>query len=530
MPSLPNPELSRAILIGTSDFLYDELKPLPAVRNNLIDLLKALTDPDTGILTDEQCTTIETPETQRSFMSRLRKPARQAEDLLLIYYAGHGIRYDRLDQLFLTVRETDPAEPTDSAVSFELIRQLIEDSAARTRLLILDCCYSGMAVSAMSAPTLDLSAIRVAGTSVIASSPRNQISHSPPGERNTAFTAELLSLLVNGSRLPGEQLTVDALFRSLEVSMAMRSLPMPKRQSSGTSNDLLLRRTPLPKAVPPKPVPLPVVAPTPKPVAPPPIAVPKPGPVAAAKPPKVDPPKPPVYVPPVQYKPQPVPVSFAYPPVDPPTVRTQPVSRPSVAFPDMSKLVPAIDGKQLAAKALTGTKWTASKVLTLMLSVCLYVGGGFTVGGLIGTIFASPLPGGGSSGDLSMAAGASLFALISGLVVYLRWRRARRRKVGRTSLVDVFPDLGDAVGKSKTVTLWIALGISLVVATVGSFTEPVTTSSATTAVHTSSLSTTASMVTIFLAIGATCGFALVKRYRPRPVEEQVSQPGLELNG
>ena len=38
---------------------------------------------------------------------RLRQAARQAEDLLLVYYAGHGLTAGRRHELYLALRDTD---------------------------------------------------------------------------------------------------------------------------------------------------------------------------------------------------------------------------------------------------------------------------------------------------------------------------------------------------------------------------------------------------------------------------------------
>src|SRR5215217_4081479 len=129
MLELPDPALSRAILVGTSEFRYaHRLAELPAVRNNLLDLYAVLTQSDTGIINPENCTIVDSPETPSSFMSRLTKAAKQAEDLLLVYYSGHGIRHDFKENLYLTVHETDPAGLAGSAVPFEWVREVIEES------------------------------------------------------------------------------------------------------------------------------------------------------------------------------------------------------------------------------------------------------------------------------------------------------------------------------------------------------------------------------------------------------------------
>jgi len=86
-------------------------------------------------------------------------------------------------------------------------------------VLILDCCYSGMAVGAMSTGAIDVREVAVGGTAVITSSPPNKISLSPPGDRHTAFTGELITqpaqtvaptkkihlILDNGSSHPSKQ-------------------------------------------------------------------------------------------------------------------------------------------------------------------------------------------------------------------------------------------------------------------------------------------------------------------------------------
>jgi hypothetical protein len=258
MPALPQRELSRAVLIGTSDFQHSERLPsLPAVRQNLTDLCDALTNGDTGILDREQCVLIDTPDSPASLMSRLRRAANQAEDLLLVYYAGHGVRHDIHDDLYLTVRETDPDGLDGTAVPFAWLRDVIEHSPSRTRLLVLDCCYSGLAIGSMSSGGVDVRDVQVSGTCVITSSPRNKISHSPPGERRTAFSGELISLLTNGPRLSEEQLTVQVLFRGLVAAMTNRQLPEPKMRAGDLSGDLLLRRPSGTRKPPPPPPPPP---------------------------------------------------------------------------------------------------------------------------------------------------------------------------------------------------------------------------------------------------------------------------------
>lgn len=236
---LPDRARSRAVLIGTAWFAH--LPPLPAVHNNLRDLLTALTDPRIGILTPENCEIIDDPESAHTVMTRLQRAADRTDDFLLVYYAGHGLRHDRRDVLCLTLPVSDPDALDGSSVPFEWVKGVLENSHARTNLLLLDCCYSGMALGVMSGG-LDRQDLEVRGTAVIASSPRNSTSQAPVGDRHTAFTGKMITLLRDGSPIPGEDLTVGTLYKRLSVALVKEEFPRPLLKITDTSGDLLVRQ------------------------------------------------------------------------------------------------------------------------------------------------------------------------------------------------------------------------------------------------------------------------------------------------
>jgi hypothetical protein len=427
MARLPDPALSRAVLIGTSDFLRDERLPnLPAVRNNLFDLFTVLTDRRSGILSSEYCTIVDSPESPNSFMTRLKKAANQAEDLLLVYYSGHGIRHQTKDLLYLTVHETDPDSLSGSAVPFDWVREAIEDSPAKTRLLILDCCYSGMALGAMSGGEVDAREVAIGGTSVITSSPRNKISHSPPGERNTAFTAELLRVLARGPRVAGEPLSVNSLYQSLSSAMANRGLPLPKMKAEDTSGTMLLHR---PSPSPPRPAP--AVA-APRTVIIPPVAKP------AAPTPRPVP------------QPQSVPPRLSRPEV--PVFGGEQLPRPG---PDVERGVDEQPVWRIAA--LDTSARTVSLGVSLVLWIGLGLGFNFGVGALVGVIFDAPGTGSSVGSDI----GLGVFMLvIGGLCAFLirrRIHRARERQEPGWLLASAYPALFGKLAKTGKPAFAVAM-------------------------------------------------------------------------
>ncbi|WP_433272474.1 caspase family protein [Actinosynnema sp. CS-041913] len=403
MAATPDGRFSRAVLIGTSDFQFaDQWPPLPAVRNNLTDLSNALTDPVTGILGWEQVTVVDTPDSVASFMDRLRKGVSQAEDLLVVYFAGHGIRHDTRDELYLTVRQTDREGLAGTAVPFEFVREAIKNSPARNKVLILDCCYSGTALGSMSGRGIQARDVAIRGTAVITSSSGNQVSHAPVGDRNTAFTAELITLLRDGPRLPDSPLTVGALYKSLVAAMSSRGLPQPKFKSTDTSADIVVRRQPPPPQPPPPPPPPPPPhrPPPPPPPDPPPVAVPTVPPARAFAPPTVLLGGPPAEM---------AVAAQAMPVGNQPSVLRNVGAATATVVPTMTR----------AASRVLG----ALVLIPLWLMFTLSIS--FTVGGAAGYSFGTPPDGGTGKPDLNVAIGALVFTV--GLAAAIRWPMARWR-------------------------------------------------------------------------------------------------------
>jgi hypothetical protein len=121
---LPDPERSRVVLIGTSTYR----RPLPdilAVRNNLEDLRATLVDPVYGIVAADHCDVL-LDEADISVVGlRIRQSARLAEDLLLVYFAGHGLRTGMRQDLYLALCGTDQSEPEFTALEYDKLRDAV---------------------------------------------------------------------------------------------------------------------------------------------------------------------------------------------------------------------------------------------------------------------------------------------------------------------------------------------------------------------------------------------------------------------
>jgi methionyl aminopeptidase len=243
--SLPDPSASQAWLIGTSRHTAEpELPDLPSVANNLTDLGAVLTKPRQWGLPPENCTTLLDPMRPPEVVRSLRRAASSATDTLLIYCSGHGL-LDKDGSLFLALSETslDRELLKYTALAVGDIRNAMRNSPAANKILILDCCYSGRAIAAMTDTQSSITAaLEIGGAVTLAAAPATKVAISPPGARNTAFTAALLTVLRRGIAYGPELLTVDLIYEQLRSRLLVDGYPLPQIQSLNTAHRLALVR------------------------------------------------------------------------------------------------------------------------------------------------------------------------------------------------------------------------------------------------------------------------------------------------
>ncbi len=229
---------SRAVLIGVSE--YDNLPGLPGVANNLDALATALMSARGWSLAEEHCVVLREPKTQTEALDAVDLIAKQAEDALLIYFAGHGLMGPD-SRLYLGLPGVRP-QRTDTGIQYELLRRHILDGCAQRRLVILDCCYSGRALGAMAAPGVPavLDEAEVEGTFVLTASSEDHTALALPGETFTAMTGELLDILTNGIVGGARWLDLESVYQHLRRSMKAKGRPEPQRRNRNTVGQLLL--------------------------------------------------------------------------------------------------------------------------------------------------------------------------------------------------------------------------------------------------------------------------------------------------
>ncbi|MFE7315347.1 YDG/SRA domain-containing protein [Streptomyces sp. NPDC057555] len=250
MTRFPDAARSRAVLIGASTFsAAGGLPSIPAVSANLEGLRAALTSSTTGSLAAEYCTLLRDPAAASEVGHALAQGS-EATDVLFVYYSGHGL-VDERGRLYLSLSSTRPDQLRWTALPFDFLREELAASPAAIRVLILDCCFSGRAVEAMSDPGGAIAGqIDIAGTYTMTSTAANATSTAPAGAKYTAFTGALLRALrseeYKASFKDDEykaSLTLDEVFREVDLHLLERGLHRPQRRAINAAGSLMLTKS-----------------------------------------------------------------------------------------------------------------------------------------------------------------------------------------------------------------------------------------------------------------------------------------------
>jgi hypothetical protein len=132
------------ILIGNSKFPKDpNLEDLTCPKNDVQGLKKILSSKEHGDFY-EIIPFVDKPHYK--ILPTLNRTLNNANknDLVLIYYSGHG-KLNIANRLHLATANTNSEELESTSISIGRIRELVEVSATKKVVLILDCCYSGAA-------------------------------------------------------------------------------------------------------------------------------------------------------------------------------------------------------------------------------------------------------------------------------------------------------------------------------------------------------------------------------------------------
>jgi hypothetical protein len=194
-----------ALLIGVSEY-QPGLNPLPAAVKDVDAVQGVLLHLDMGGFAESDVTVLKNPDRQQMetviemlFSDRLK------DDLVLLFFSGHGIK-DDTGRLYLATRGTRKSSQGElirsTAVSAGFIHDSMRRSRSKRQIVILDSCFSGAFADGMSAKDDGTVNIREQlggeGRAVLTSSSSTQYSFEQAGEELSLYTRFLTEGIKTG--------------------------------------------------------------------------------------------------------------------------------------------------------------------------------------------------------------------------------------------------------------------------------------------------------------------------------------------
>jgi penicillin-binding protein 1B len=134
-----------ALLIGNNNYSDTRLSKLRKTDADVDALDVLLRDPAIGFFDKVMVHKDVTCEAARRLIGTLCATARK-DDFLLFFFAGHGIPSPDRQNLYLAMSDTDlDLPPSATAIEARHITEILDASHASRQLIVLDCCFAGLA-------------------------------------------------------------------------------------------------------------------------------------------------------------------------------------------------------------------------------------------------------------------------------------------------------------------------------------------------------------------------------------------------
>jgi|GEM_PF-4930908 len=190
-----------ALLIGVSEFADAALAPLPAALRDINAVQIALDDPEMGGFDEVRLLeNPDRPQMEDAIDALFRD--RQRDDLVLLYFSGHGIK-DDTGKFSLATRITEKHRLRTTAVAASFVHDVMSSSKSRRQVVILDCCFSGAFAQGMTAKddaSVDVKAqLGGEGRAVLTASTATQYAFAQANEELSVYTRFLVEGIRTGA-------------------------------------------------------------------------------------------------------------------------------------------------------------------------------------------------------------------------------------------------------------------------------------------------------------------------------------------
>jgi hypothetical protein len=249
-------EARYALVVANSRYDEEELEQLTTPGGDAKALARVLGDAAIGgfaVKTVYNARSSRVQEEIEGFFTDRRR-----DDLLLLYFSGHGIKNDD-GKLYFAARNTRRRTLRSTAVPAAFVHDVMDKSRSRRQLLVLDCCYSGAFARELS-PKSALETVATSeefggyGRAVLTAS--DSVQYAFQGDRVTGtselsvFTRALVEGLESGDADLDQdgRVTLDELYRFVERRVAeLMPEQTPKKTELDVEGEFVVARNPRPR-------------------------------------------------------------------------------------------------------------------------------------------------------------------------------------------------------------------------------------------------------------------------------------------
>ncbi len=193
-----------ALLIGVSEY-EPGLTPLPAATKDVEAMQQVLENPDIGGF-DEVKVLVNPLRQEMEEAIEILFDNRQKNDLLLLFFSGHGIK-DEEGRLYFAARNTRKNDKgvllRATTVPATSVHEVMRNSRSKHEVVILDCCFSGAFGKDLSAKGdgfIDIkNQLGGEGRAVLTSSSSTQYSFELQGADTSTYTRYIVEGLETGA-------------------------------------------------------------------------------------------------------------------------------------------------------------------------------------------------------------------------------------------------------------------------------------------------------------------------------------------
>ena len=203
----------KALILSISDYQDENLEDLEFCKNDGQEMFNTLKSIGYEII-DENFLVgkIDYEKAKKTIIKFFQDENVNPKDTLLIYFSGHGV-LDGYGGRFFATSQTSTRFPEEYGISFDFLTEQMKKSNSEKKVAILDCCFSGDALSSITGKSVSGGAKgekqaeklgREAlsrhfegsqGNCVLASSLSNRLSFQLPDKPFSAFTYYAIEVL-----------------------------------------------------------------------------------------------------------------------------------------------------------------------------------------------------------------------------------------------------------------------------------------------------------------------------------------------